>query len=147
MSRIKDTFAAKMAVIRKGQSFRDFSDDIMRKTEVSISHSTLHDYENTGNNIMPKSNNLETLAEYAGVHPSWFFEEAKVEYPISDDLLKDDTVTKTSEENPSEYIINEFALEVVRLTAGAGTVLNEAEKSFLLNLIKTYIDSVANGRR
>jgi transcriptional regulator with XRE-family HTH domain len=147
MSRIKDTFAAKMAVIRKEKSFRDFSDDIMQKTGVSISHSTLHDYENTGNNIMPKSNNLEALAEYAGVRPSWFFEEVKVEYPSSDELLKGDTVIKTGEEHQAKYITNEFALEVARLITGVGTILTEAEKSFLLNMIKTYIASVANGRQ
>lgn len=146
MSRIKDTFAAKMAIIRKEQSFRDFSDDIMQKTGVSISHSTLHDYENTGNNIMPKSNNLEALAEYAGVRPSWFFEEVKVEYQNSAELLKADTVTKTSEVNQSGYITNEFALEVARLIAGDGAILNGSEKSFLLNMIKTYIASVANER-
>jgi transcriptional regulator with XRE-family HTH domain len=147
MSRIKSTFALKMALIRERRSFRDFSDDIMQKTGVSISHSTLHDYENTGNNIMPKSNNLEALAEYAGVQPSWFFEEPGIEYQKPDDLLKGDTIVQTGEMGRPKYITDEFALEVARIISKEGTMLNEGEKAFLLNMIRTYIASAANGRQ
>ena len=140
MGRTKEIFAKKMALIRKQLSFRDFAVDIRQKTGVSISHSTLHDYENTGNDIMPKSKNLEALASYAGKSLAWFLEEMEYE---NGELVEQDALCNLKEESGAQYITHGFAGEVARLIAEEGADLTEPQQTFLLNMIKTYIASVA----
>lgn len=131
--RSKTIFALKIAQLRNGRSYRDFSKDIRDKTMVSISHSTLHDYEDP-NGQMPRPKTLDVLAQYANVPPSWFFEESELN-------LIDKINTLDDLPNPGEYpgeLIPKLA-ELIKQNLGS---LTPAEKEYLFDMNKLTIESI-----
>jgi transcriptional regulator with XRE-family HTH domain len=74
MNKIQQIFASKILQIRGELSYRDFSKSIKEKTGVSIHYTSLRSYERT-DGVIPRTDFLDALAQYAGVKPSWFFED------------------------------------------------------------------------
>ena len=108
--------------------------------KLSFNRATLASWE-VGRSL-PDIDTLTKLAEFFGVSIDFLLDRTTIPHVMS----REEVVLQDGKAIKPEYISEECAIEAAKIIERAGKILNQEEKKFLLNMIKTYSASEGNER-